>query len=387
MTTLEFLEKIVRIDSYSFKKKENRQVLGLCLEYLGEEMVQEVFELRWLKNPDGKYADALYLKAKQTDADKPRVLLMGHSDIVFPNFADFDIRIKGDKFYGPGTIDMKSGIAVMLEAVKELYKQQGPLQNISIVIVAEEEQGTRIENYPELEAIAKDTDIALVYEASGDVSQEPIDFFKKPAVVSRKGIIIGRLRAKAQGGHSGVLKTRQQRHSAIDELIFQAGKIQAAADYEVGTTTNVGVFKGGQAFNAIAQEAMIEFDARVQDIAEFDRLLALYKALPESKADIEVELELEIIAAVKPLPYSEANKALFERAKKVAHEAGIDLYEEHRGGGSDANRIIGVNPELAILDSMGPVGAFEHTTGEFLYLSSLPIASMLSQKLLQNLIN
>jgi glutamate carboxypeptidase len=386
MTTLEFLEKIVRIDSYSFKIEENKAVQDVCLDYLGEELIAASFEVKYLPNPTGKFAPALYLEAKNVNTESKKVLLVGHTDIVFPNFSDFDIRIEGGRFYGPGTIDMKSGIAVMLEAVRDLFEKLGKLENISILLVAEEEQGTRIDSYTGFVEIAQDHQVALVYEAAGGMLEEP-DYSKKTAVVSRKGIIVSRMSAKAAGGHSGVLRQKSQRHSAIHELLNVAGRVVSAADYEKDTTTNVGVFKGGQAFNAIAQDAMIEFDARVLNASEFERMRELYACLSDQKSDPEVELTYEEIAAVMPLPYSAQNKSLFEQAAKVASEIGIELTEEHRGGGSDANRLIGANPELAILDSMGPAGALEHTTGEFLYLNSIPSASKLSQRLIENLVS
>ncbi len=335
MTTLELLEKIVRIDSYSFNIEGNRAVQEVCLDYLGQELIEASFEVQYLANTQGKFAPALYLEPKNVSAPGKKVLLVGHTDIVFPNFSDFDIRIEGNKFYGPGTIDMKSGIAVMLEAVRELYVKLGKLENISILLVAEEEQGTRIDSYTGFVEIAQDHQVALVYEAAGGMLEEP-DYSKKTAVVSRKGIIVSRMSAKAAGGHSGVLREKRQRHSAIHELLGVGSRIVAAADYEKDTTTNVGVFKGGQAFNAIAQEAVIDFDARVLDSSEFERMRKLYASLSDQKIDPEVDLTYEEIAAVMPLPYSAQNKALFERAAIVASEIGIELTEEHRGGGSDA---------------------------------------------------
>jgi succinyl-diaminopimelate desuccinylase len=64
-----------------------------------------------------------------------RIVLAGHTDTVPPNGND-RARIDGDRLYGLGSTDMKSGLAVMLEAARTLPE---PAVDVTYVFYAREE--------------------------------------------------------------------------------------------------------------------------------------------------------------------------------------------------------------------------------------------------------
>src|SRR3954452_20957652 len=64
-----------------------------------------------------------------------RIVLAGHTDTVPPNGND-RARIDGDRLYGLGSTDMKSGLAVMLEAARTLPE---PAVDVPYVFYAREE--------------------------------------------------------------------------------------------------------------------------------------------------------------------------------------------------------------------------------------------------------
>jgi glutamate carboxypeptidase len=75
--------------------------------------------------------------------------------------------------------------------------------------------------------------------------------------------------------------------------------------------------------------------------------------------------------------------ALYEVAKRLAGQLGVDLPHESSGGGSDAN--FTGNLDLASLDGLGVCGAGAHTLEEHILVGSLPLRAKLLTGLLMEL--
>ena len=59
------------------------------------------------------------LLAMAVPGGEPELLLMGHIDTVFKQDSAFQrFEVKGDKIFGPGIIDMKAGIILILELLR-----------------------------------------------------------------------------------------------------------------------------------------------------------------------------------------------------------------------------------------------------------------------------
>ena len=67
------------------------------------------------------YGDHLQIDFPGREKTKP-VLLLGHFDTVYPlgTLANMPCRIADGRMHGPGVLDMKSGIALMLFAIEAL---------------------------------------------------------------------------------------------------------------------------------------------------------------------------------------------------------------------------------------------------------------------------
>ena len=97
----------------------------------------------------------------------------------------------------------------------------------------------------------------------------------------------------------------------------------------------------------------MEVDVRVVSVAEGERLEALVHGLkPKTRGT-----SLQISGGINRPPLERTAKivALFERAKRLAAELGIELSEGETGGGSDGSFTAALG--IPTLDGLGPDGA------------------------------
>ena len=374
---LDNLIEFIKIDSFAFKKENVIEAQNFVKEYLKE------LEIEWreYESTDPELAPILFGKTKSWDDTKPNVTLTGHLDIVYPDISKFEIEVKEDKLFGPGTADMKAGVMVILESLKEL-SNSNQLHNINLLFTSEEEH-FRTRSYPDFEKIALEIENLLVYEGEGSLDTKP-NLNEKLLVIKRKGILAYKLKAKGPGGHSGVISQKEHRHSAIHELILQAKNIQELANYEKGTTINIGIFNGGQALNVLAPDAEIVFDARLDIASEYHRVKSEIENL--KSIDNHIELELELLVSGYPVEASEQNKNLFNVAERVWEDIGLEIGSVHKGGASDMNRLTAFNPNIATIDYLGPSGGGEHTINEFLFLETFDPCVKLSTELIKKIL-
>jgi len=117
-----------------------------------------------------RFHDSLVVRVNAR-AGAPKIALVGHLDTV-RTVHDGPARIEGDKLYGAGAADMKSGLAVMLELAERL--DPASLPDLTLVFY-EREEGPFAENRlgPMLEhfALLRELDLAICLEPSNNYLQ------------------------------------------------------------------------------------------------------------------------------------------------------------------------------------------------------------------------
>src|ERR1700677_738546 len=167
------------------------------------------------------------------------VLLLGHYDTVYPlgTLATMPCRVAGNKLTGPGVLDMKSGIALMLHALaalQEWHREGGLLRPVTALLVSDEEVGSA-SSRPITEALAKRAAAVLVLEPS---------YGREGAVkTARKGVGDYHLKITGKAAHAGL--DFKKGVNAIRELARQIEKVSGFTDLKNGLTVNVGVASGG----------------------------------------------------------------------------------------------------------------------------------------------
>src|SRR5438132_910606 len=289
------------------------------------------------------------------------VLLLGHTDTVYSlgTLAHMPCRIADGRLWGPGVLDMKSGIALMLHAIaalRALHNDTLP-RPVTVLLVSDEEVGSSSSRRI-TENVARKSAAVLVLEPSYGL--------QGAVKTARKGVGEYTLKITGKAAHSGLDFEKGQ--SAVIELAKQIVEISKLMDFKRGMTLNVGVVQGGTRTNVIPAEAKALVDVRVtrmKEAAVIDRKLRSLKPFNR-------KCKLEIAGGVNrpPMERSQEVVMLYKRAFDIAKQLGWKLQEAAVGGGSDGNFTAALG--IPTLDGLGAVGEGAHAADESIVLFELP---------------
>jgi glutamate carboxypeptidase len=286
-------------------------------------------------------------------------LMLCHMDTVWDigTTRERPASIKDGRLYGPGSMDMKGGIVISLFAVRALVELGLlPAERITLVLNSDEEIGSE-SSRALIEAEAVKHRRVFVMEPAG---------LNGSYKTQRKGTgnFIVRVRGKAT--HAGA--DHAGGANAIEELARQVPVLQGFTNYETGATVNVGVIHGGTRSNVVPDEAWAEVDVRVAVLEEGPKIEALIHGLKAYNP----RCTLEITGGMNrpPMERMPGVVALYEQARSLAAQMGIDLQETGTGGASDGNFTAALG--VPTLDGMGVVGSGAHGLDEYTEIASLP---------------
>jgi glutamate carboxypeptidase len=293
------------------------------------------------------------------------VLLLGHYDTVYPlgTLAHMPCKVANDRLSGPGVLDMKSGIALILHAIAALQGWHGGLPRpVTVFLVSDEEIGSH-SSRPVTEALAK--------KSAGVLVLEPAAGLRGAVKTARKGVGEYTLRVQGVAAHAGLDPGKG--HSAILELARQITAIAKFNNLRQGLSVNPGVINGGTRSNVVAAEASVAIDVRIrraQQASGIDRKL-------HSLKPFDKHCKLAITGSINRLPMERTSgvASLYKKARRIAGHVGWHLDEAAVGGGSDGNFTAGMG--IPTLDGLGGVGEGAHAVHEFILISELPRRALL----------
>lgn len=364
---LQLLQTIVDINTDSHNVDGLAQVRNTLIPY---------FEALGLEVTHHPLADGHEVLSFETDNATPTVLLIGHLDTVFSPTSPFQtISREGDRLMGPGVIDMKGGVVLMLNALEQL-KSTGQLANVRVVLNDDEEIGST-HSKPVLQQLAQGVPYALVFEPG----------LEDGAVVSsQSGVRWIKLTTFGKAAHAGL-----EPENGIDaclDLATKITKLAALAQPEMGLLINPGVIEGGSKPNVVCDKASVTVDVRFQDFSDWERVAdAIEKIRSHSdvynqKLQQGTRTELVQLAEMPLLPDSDTH-TLVVQAENAAQSLGQSFKARGVGYGSDGNNLASQN--ISILVGLGPYGGGMHSDKEFMQLSSyvdrLALVTALIEKL------
>jgi len=317
------------------------------------------------------FGDHLQVDFATERSGKP-VLLLGHLDTVYPlgTLAGMPCRVSDGKLSGPGALDMKSGIALMIHAIDGLrtWHHDAMPRPVTVLLVSDEEVGSESSRRI-TESLARKSAAVLVLEPSYEA--------RGALKTARKGVGEYTIKVIGKAAHSGLDFDKGQ--SAILELAKQITAISKLVDVKRGLTLNVGLVSGGTRTNVVAGEAKASLDvriARMKDAAGIDRQLRALKPFNR-------KCKLEITGGVNrpPMERIPGVVKLYKQAAEIAKQLGWKLEEASVGGGSDGNFTTSLG--IPTLDGLGGVGEGAHAAHESITISELPRRAALLASLIE----
>jgi glutamate carboxypeptidase len=305
-----------------------------------------------------------------------RVMLLGHSDTVFPlgTAAERPVRIEGDVLLGPGTCDMKAGLLTGLYAIRAL-DQAGwnGFGELSYFIVSAEEIDDRHSN-PMLESLGPQMDAVLTLEAArenGDI------------VTSRKAGKWVNVEVFGKSAHAGV--EPEKGASATLALAHIITNVFALNAKKPGVTVNPGEISGGSRPNVVADYAKVELDVRAWSNADLEDAIAAIRRVASQGyvAGTTVEISIDPDSGCPAMEYTSGTQRLETAAIEIAEELGFSLKGAATGGGSDVS--FACHAGTPGLDGLGPIGGLDHSPDEYILVSSIAPRAALLAKLLQRI--
>jgi glutamate carboxypeptidase len=318
-------------------------------------------------SPDGHMTAEFALPGSKK---RGQILVLGHCDTVWPKetLRSMPFRQEKGRLWGPGVLDMKSGLAFFVFAMRALRELEIPVsKKVVLQLNTDEEVGSRTSRAL-TEAAAKRSDLVLVLE--------PGTGLEGKLKTARKGVGLYRIAVHGKASHAGV--DFQAGASAIVELARQIERIAGFSDPKRGITVNPGVISGGTRSNVVAAEASAEVDIRVvrpKDVAWLDR--KFYALRPFDK-----RCAIEVTGGLNrpPMERSRGIRELFARARELARESGVEVEESATGGGSDGNFTAALG--VPTLDGLGGVGEGAHALNESILIDRIADRTALLAKLI-----
>jgi glutamate carboxypeptidase len=316
------------------------------------------------------------LVARRNGTGQARILLVGHVDTVYSAGAvqKQPFTIRDGIAYGPGVIDMKSGVVMCIHALDALFEEDFDYYDeICIVFNNDEEVGSPGSSLL-LSELAPQFQIGLVLESarSADILTH-----------ARKGSDRYILEVHGIPAHSGAEPHKGR--SAVVELAHKILAIHGLHALLPGVTFNITRLNSTETLNVVPDLASCYISVRsfhekgLQQAATALEQIAAGCSVPETYTLLE-----RLSHSRRPYEPTPQVMHLLSMAQAEGEALGLHIMPERKGGLSDANLLMELG--LPTLDSLGPIGGGMHNLSrEFLHMDSIPLRGALLAGLLQRL--
>jgi glutamate carboxypeptidase len=295
-----------------------------------------------------------------------QLLFTGHMDTVFGPDHPFQQsrEIEAGVINGPGTADMKGGIAVMIAALEAVEAIGVTEIGYEVVINSDEEVGS-LSSAALLAEAAQGKKAALTYE---------------PAALP-DGTLAG---ARPGSGNFDFMVTGRSAHAGRNpedgrNAVLAAADLALRLAEGAGPRLSVNPAKidGGAPNNVVPDRAVLRVNMRPATAEDQARAQALIdSSVAMVTAMREVEIAVHGHFARPPKPVTPAIKALYELVREAGADLGQEIGWKPTGGVCDGNNIAACG--VPVIDTMGVRGGKIHSMEEYLIVESLAERAALS---------
>ena len=361
------LAMLVNIDSGT------GQVAGVnrIIEYLQQWMTELGFEV--MLHPSEGFGNNLvaHIRGKGT----ARIVLVGHIDTVYTQGAvqTQPFRREDDIVYGPGVIDMKSGIIMCIYALRVLLEERFDQFGELYVVFNNDEEIGSTGSAPLLRDIAKLVDVGLVLESSRSANI---------VTKARKGADKYILEVSGVSAHSGA--EPQKGRSAVVELAHKIIAINNISTLFYGVTCNVTRISSSEQLNMVPDMARCHISIRAFDERGLDMAADALQQIVGGNSVPDTKSRLIRMPGRRPYQPTPAMLDLLAMAQIEGNSLGLSIVGEGKGGVSDANTLMAAG--IPTLDSLGPIGGGMHNLDrEYLRIDSIALRGALLAGLVQRI--
>lgn len=354
---ISLLKELTLLETSSDDKKN----IDIAVDFLEEQFKKMDMTVSRLKQD--KVGD--FLECHFGSGDK-KILLLGHLDTVYPvgTISKTPFKEENGMIFGPGVLDMKGGIVVLIFALKELLKSFPPNTEIVVFINTDEEIGS-IYSREHIEQVSKNSIACMSFEGAPPGT----------LTTQRKGILSFDIEVFGEAAHAGSGEGK----SAIEEMVYKLHKIFELKDFDKEITVNFGFIQGGTKRNVTPSYARAEGEIRYLELKREDLLNKIENILNETIIE-GTKTVFNIVSDRPPWNPDQKSRKLFEIAQEEANKMGKNLSERKSGGGGD---VAFVSTEgVPAIDGLGPEGRNSHSEKEFIIVESIPFKIELTKRII-----
>ena len=381
---IDTLKQLTAIESGSRELEELDKIANLLASRLrtlgGKVELIEAIETDTVRLSDTPEKLGKMVKATFTGTGTKKILLIVHMDTVYPRgmATEQPFKIEGDRAYGLGIADARSGIATILHSLAILkamnYRDYG---TITVFINADEEIGSPGSRNHHTR-LGAEHDAVMSFEGGGNEKDDRVR-------LATSGHALALLTVRGRASHAGSAPERGV--NALEELAHQILHVRNLSDPATGVKVNWTLARAGLVFNMIPPGAQATGDVRVARIADYGGIEQKLRERIKNKLLPEASVELVFERRFPPLEAKPSSRALSAHAQTIYIEIGkkLSVRDDAGGGFTDAANA-SLKTLAPVIEGFGLRGFGAHTTNaEYILMSSIEPRLYLAARMIMDI--